>query len=113
MKKMVITSVILVLLLTLLVGCSSTGSNSTAPNNSSSATTAPTSSSSGSSTTTQDGKTLLESRCTVCHSINKVTNNKGTADEWKRVVDDMIKRGAVLSADEKTVLLQYLAEKYK
>jgi cytochrome c5 len=66
-----------------------------------------------SSTTAIDGKTLLNTRCISCHTLAKVVNAKGTADQWKRQVDQMVQRGAVLSSDEETVLVQYLAANFK
>ena len=79
-----------------------------------SSTTEPTSSSSTPDTATlQQGKTLLEERCASCHTIEKTTRRTGSAAEWDNIVTDMIKRGANLTEDEKTVLVQYLAATYK
>jgi cytochrome c5 len=79
-----------------------------------SSTTEPTSSSSTLDTATlQQGKTLLEERCASCHTIEKTTRRTGSAAEWDNIVTDMIKRGANLTEDEKTVLVQYLAATYK
>ena len=79
-----------------------------------SSTTEPTSSSSTPDTATlQQGKTLLEERCASCHTIEKTTLRTGSAAEWDNIVTDMIKRGANLTEDEKTVLVQYLAATYK
>jgi cytochrome c5 len=76
-------------------------------------TTAATSSSSGNTSAIADGKTLLDSRCTTCHSTAKVATQHLTSDQWKQVVENMISKGAVLSADEETVLVQYLADNFK
>jgi hypothetical protein len=35
------------------------------------------------------------------------------ADGWTQIVDSMIARGAVLTADERTALIAYLAATYK
>jgi hypothetical protein len=35
------------------------------------------------------------------------------ASQWQAVVTDMVNRGAVLSADEQQVLVQYLAANFK
>jgi cytochrome c5 len=117
MRKTGIIILVISICLFLIVGCTSTNSSATVDNSSattvvSSAPASTTSSSSG-STTSADGKTLLETRCTSCHTLAKVVNLKGTADQWKQVVDQMVQRGAVLSPDEETVLVQYLAANFK
>lgn len=61
----------------------------------------------------QQGKTLLEERCASCHSVEKTTRRTGTAAEWDKIVSEMIQRGANLTEDEKTILVQYLAVTYK
>ncbi len=63
-------------------------------------------------TTSIDGKTLLDTRCTVCHSTSRITQKKGTNDEWEKIVTTMISRGAVLTEEEKTILVQHLADNY-
>ena len=68
-------------------------------------------SSSGSTTqeATLDGATLLQERCAVCHPLSRVTAKHLSSDEWKSVVDSMVKRGANLTPDEQTILIDYLA----
>ena len=61
---------------------------------------------------TLDGKTLLQDRCTVCHTLDRVTSAHGNATQWKSTVDKMIKNGAQLNADEETALVNYLAQTY-
>jgi cytochrome c5 len=56
-----------------------------------------------------DGKTLLEERCTGCHSLEKAKSGQRDLAGWQAVVDDMIKKGAKLNADEAKVLAEYLA----
>jgi mono/diheme cytochrome c family protein len=98
-----IISIFLLVLLsaTLLAAC---GSNSptSAP-----ATSAP--SSGGSS----NGQTLMQERCSVCHSTARITSAHKTADEWKTTVDRMISHGAKLSSQEEQTLVDYLAQTYK
>ena len=85
-----------------IVSCSSGGS---AP--------APAADSSSSESTTIDGKALLESRCTVCHSLDRVQSKSATADQWQSTVNKMIQNGAKLSEEEAVVLVKYLAENFK
>jgi len=104
MRKVGVLIIVVVLCAIIIAGCSSA-----APATASSSST----SSSGTTTTVADGKTLLNSRCTTCHSVDRITSAKGTAAEWQQVVDLMVQRGAVLSAAEEKVLVQYLADNYK
>ena len=67
----------------------------------------------GSSTTAIDGKTLLETRCTACHSLDRVNTKSGSPDDWKSTVDRMVQKGAELSSEEAVILVQYLAENFK
>ena len=69
---------------------------------------------SGSAPTTasSEGQTLLQTRCNVCHGLDRVTSRQGTADQWKLVVDRMINNGAQLSPQEEQILVTYLAKTY-
>lgn len=60
-----------------------------------------------------EGQTLLETRCTTCHTLDKATNQNGNASKWTRIVEQMITKGAQLSDAEKAVLIDYLAATYK
>jgi cytochrome c-type biogenesis protein CcmH/NrfF len=62
---------------------------------------------------TSAGQILLQQRCTVCHSANRVTSTHHTAAEWKNTVDRMINKGAQLSSTEEQTLINYLAQNYK
>ena len=60
----------------------------------------------------QDGATLLETRCSTCHSAAKATQARQTRAQWDQTVIDMVNEGAQLTEAEKTVLLDYLAKTY-
>lgn len=60
-----------------------------------------------------DGKAVLESACTSCHDLARVTSEDGSMSEWTAVVDRMIGKGAKLTDAEKTALITYLSETYK
>ena len=62
---------------------------------------------------TADGATLLQERCTACHTLSRVEQAKHTRAEWEQTVARMVGKGAKLSADEQTTLIDYLAETYK
>jgi len=59
-----------------------------------------------------DGKSLLEGPCTQCHNLERSTSKSKTRDEWLATVDRMIGKGAAINAEEKEVLVEYLAEEY-
>ena len=59
-----------------------------------------------------DGQTLLQDRCTVCHTLTRVTSAHKTAAQWETTVVRMVGKGAVLSAEEQDFLIQYLAQTY-
>jgi len=60
-----------------------------------------------------DGATLLQERCTVCHTLERVESAHKSAEEWERTVSRMVGRGARLTAEEKTILVEYLATHYR
>jgi len=101
MKKQIIPMISILLLLvlagTLLASC---GSGSPAPTATSTA-------------SSSDGQTLMQTRCSVCHSVTRIISAHKTADEWKATVDRMINNGAQLSAQEEQTLVAYLAQNYK
>ena len=95
-------SLISILLLTLLIGVflASCGNSSA---------TTPTASSGGS----LDGQTLMQERCSVCHSTDRITSAQKTADQWTTTVQRMVSHGAQLNAQEQQTLIDYLAANYK
>ena len=58
------------------------------------------------------GQMLLESRCTECHGLGRVSSFNGSADDWTAVIERMMRKGSQLSETEKEVLINYLAETY-
>lgn len=59
-----------------------------------------------------NGETLLETRCSVCHSADRTRQAKKTRAQWEQTVTRMIGRGAQLTEAEETVLVDYLAKTY-
>ena len=59
-----------------------------------------------------DGAALLQERCTVCHSLDRVKQAKKTRDQWTQTVTKMISNGAKLNAAEQSTLLDYLSKTY-
>jgi mono/diheme cytochrome c family protein len=91
-------SLISILLLVLFIGIllASCGSGNT------------TSSSGGS-----NGQTLMQDRCSVCHSLDRLTSAHKTAAEWTTTVERMVSHGAQLNSQEQQTLIDYLAANYK
>ena len=75
--------------------------------------TSPSGGSSSGGTVALDGKTILEAKCQSCHSLAPIYNTQQTVNGWTQIVDNMIQRGASLTADERTTLINYLAATYK
>ncbi len=93
-----------ILLALVLVGCSAGSSQATqAP---------PKAATSPADAPSPDGSTLLETRCSACHSVDRATQAKKTLEQWDQTVTRMIAKGAKLTEAEKTVLVEYLAENY-
>jgi hypothetical protein len=59
-----------------------------------------------------DGKTLVEERCTQCHTLDRVTSANKTKEEWTTTVESMVNQGANLNAEEQEVAIEYLTETY-
>jgi mono/diheme cytochrome c family protein len=58
------------------------------------------------------GKELVESRCALCHTLERVTIRGRSRQEWETTLHDMSERGAQLSAAEMQTLATYLAEHF-
>jgi glyoxylase-like metal-dependent hydrolase (beta-lactamase superfamily II) len=62
--------------------------------------------------TAVDGKQVLDTVCTNCHNLNRVTNKKLDLLEWTAVVDRMKGRGAIIPDEQNATLLEYLVKMY-
>ena len=61
---------------------------------------------------TQEGKAIVETVCTGCHSLNKVTSASYNREEWEITVERMIEKGAELDSTQKALLIDYLVSTY-
>jgi mono/diheme cytochrome c family protein len=59
-----------------------------------------------------DGASLLEARCTDCHSLDRVKQAKKTRDKWAQNVKRMVGKGAQLNAEEQSTVIDYLSKTY-
>lgn len=58
-----------------------------------------------------DGATLLQQRCTVCHSLGRVLGATKDREAWLATIDAMIAKGARLTDEERSTLADYLVER--
>lgn len=62
--------------------------------------------------TVHPGKSVMSSRCGTCHDLSRVTNYRDDLEGWEMTVDRMILLGVELSDQQRTDLIDYLAEEY-
>jgi uncharacterized membrane protein len=51
---------------------------------------------------------LIIERCSECHSADRVFQADYDADGWSDEVDDMIRKGAEVSEEEKALMIEWL-----
>lgn len=54
-------------------------------------------------------KQLVDSKCSLCHTLDRVYDATKTRDEWVTTVDRMKSNGLVVSDDEYTTIVDFLA----
>lgn len=59
-----------------------------------------------------NGNAVLQRACVQCHEIGVVTRARYTEDGWRRMVNTMVDRGAVLSEPEIADVVAYLAKDF-
>jgi len=60
----------------------------------------------------EPGSKLLDERCNRCHPMGVKKAGK-SPEEWDQTVSKMMRKGAVLTNEEKAVLVDYLSRVYK
>ena len=58
------------------------------------------------------GKELVETRCTLCHDLERVTAAKRSKAAWPGIVANMFDRFGLLAPDEAKTISTYLAANY-
>jgi cytochrome c5 len=58
------------------------------------------------------GKELVETRCTMCHDLERVTAAKRSKREWDSVVGNMLERFGLSAPDETKAIAAYLEANY-
>ena len=61
-----------------------------------------------------EGRKILESVCTVCHSLKEVTKFKGfySRENWRDIIQTMVADGAPLRDADAPVLIDYLTKTF-
>jgi len=59
------------------------------------------------------GKAVVESKCTTCHAIGVIEAAKYDKAGWTDTVARMVIKGAVLTEEQQTQAVEYLAATYK
>lgn len=58
------------------------------------------------------GKQLVETRCALCHDLERVAEVKRKKQDWAPVVTDMVAWGAPATADQEKTIIDYLAANF-
>jgi Quinohemoprotein amine dehydrogenase A, alpha subunit, haem binding len=58
-----------------------------------------------------EGKQLVETRCALCHDLDRVAMQRRKTD-WPVIVANMIEQGAPVTADESRAISDYLAANF-
>jgi len=58
-----------------------------------------------------DGNALIDERCTVCHSRERIDQAQKSPEEWAATVDRMIGYGAQLTPEERQAVIDYLTSR--
>ncbi len=108
MQKKICFLFLTVLVIGVLVGCNSATPPAGQPTAPAQATANPV----ATSAPAADGASLVESRCTVCHPLDRVKAAKKNKDQWTATVAKMISNGAKLTSAEQTIVIDYLSKTY-
>ena len=107
MTKRVVVLLLLLAVALVLVACGGSGEG-TNGSNTNGGSVEPSGSGDGGSSVT-DGATLMEERCTVCHSTSRILGASKDLAGWQSTIDRMVGKGAKLTEEEQAVLAEYLA----
>ena len=52
---------------------------------------------------------LVEQKCSLCHTTQRVYDVDGDAAEWNTIIDRMETNGLVITDDERATIVEYLS----
>ena len=58
------------------------------------------------------GKELVETRCALCHDLERVATVKRHKQDWPMIVANMVERGATATPEEAQTITDYLAANF-
>lgn len=58
------------------------------------------------------GADVLKSRCVICHEADIITSQKLSLTGWTNSINKMVRWGSQIAAEEREVLLPYLAQHF-
>jgi competence protein ComEA len=58
------------------------------------------------------GKSIVQEKCASCHVLKVVTSKRASKQEWSRLVDQMISRGADVDDDDVPTVVAYLSKNF-
>jgi mono/diheme cytochrome c family protein len=59
-----------------------------------------------------NGEPIVESRCSLCHGVDRVVATKRTRVQWTSIVNRMLYLGAPLTPDQARTVLDYLSTNF-
>ena len=59
-----------------------------------------------------EGKEVTVRVCSACHDMTLTIGERHTEQQWRAVVDDMMRRGAEASDSDKKLILAYLVKNF-
>jgi hypothetical protein len=57
-------------------------------------------------------KEVLDRDCSSCHDATVVAGERRSAEGWQEVIDDMVRRGADVSEEDRKTILAYLVKNF-
>jgi len=57
------------------------------------------------------GEALMNQKCTMCHSLDRINGAIYDAAKWSSTISRMQQNGLVVTEQEKELIVQYLAER--
>jgi cytochrome c5 len=58
------------------------------------------------------GEKILNTACTTCHELRPIETSARDTEEWTKVVNAMVEKGAEVKKDDIPVLVKYLTSAY-
>ena len=55
------------------------------------------------------GKALVAAACVGCHDFSPIFSERRTSEQWRVIVDEMVRLGSPLEASESDIVIDYLA----